>query len=570
MNDNNASEQDLEPTSTAQTVSADEDGSRWEVFVDYLVELWTGSADLLNAWYWTRPWREICLRAGVVLAIVCIPIGLLVGSMLVRRHALVDFYSSLLGARSAVSADQSARSKESDPSTMEKDDSAFVARPVGAAGKLAARRLLQLNDRHELAHFIIATDLARSGKIAQARQLMSKVSPADGSGFAPGHAWLAESYLSRGTFDASGEATRDRVMHHVEQGVRWAGAGPQLRAFFATAIERQGEYDRAAEVLSGAVKQDPRIVAVLATMVRRHKLDHDYRSEIGEARGLLEQRLSSGGASIDDHFALASLLLVNGDPAEALQRVDAIAKIEPNHPSLPRLRSEAFRQQYRQAITKQGDGIIAGLDLLDAALKADPSNPAIDSEIMYVIAQGIDVPGKLDDYLNERIASGSATALTHFILANQKIQAGKVKEAIPHLEVGLKLAPGSALMMNNLAYALALSAKTELPRALGLIAEAVNRSPGDPNLFETQGEIFLIARQPLDAVAALEKALSIDKRRISTRRLLVDAYEQAGLQDLAKAQKEFIAKMLPEPTADANVPNDDKLPNDAKADPGSR
>lgn len=530
-------------------VEAESQNSGWQGALEECIYRCRGTIDVLQAWYWTRSWRQICLRGiGVMLILGSIPL-LLIASTLVRRHQLVAFYSQFLDSRPAPGVAK-VKPHSEDQEGQETDSSAtFTIEPVSAIGKLSARRLLQLNDTHEAAHFLIATDLARAGKVDQARQMMSKVAPADGRGFAPGHAWLAASYLTSGTFDPKDPAARQRIVHHLEQGMRWEGADPRLRTFFAALLEREGRYDRAAEVLSKAVMQDPALVTSLADMVRRYKLGAGFRDVIDTAKKTLESRLEVAKSSIHDQITLAMLALVEDDPNAALRRIDAAAKIDPKDSRLPRLRSEAIRKEYRGTITKKQDGVVVSLELLDAALKADPTNPAIDSEITLLLAQGIGVSEKVHEFLRDKLASGRATALTHLILAIQKVKSGEVAEAIPHLEIGLKLAPGSALILNNLAYALAITQPDQLPRALELISKAVETSSRNPNFLETQGEIFLIADQPLDAIASLEEALTVDADRITTRKLLLTAYEQANLHDLAETQRRQLEQMGKQPTA---------------------
>ncbi len=50
-------------------------------------------------------------------------------------------------------------------------------------------------------------------------------------------------------------------------------------------------------------------------------------------------------------------------------------------------------------------------------------------------------PAELKALMEQQLANGQATALAHLILANQEIKAGRMAEAIPHLELTLNSAP---------------------------------------------------------------------------------------------------------------------------------
>ncbi len=86
--------------------------------------------------------------------------------------------------------------------------------------------------------------------------------------------------------------------------------------------------------------------------------------------------------------------------------------------------------------------------------------------------------------------------------------------------------------MNNLALALALTDSSNIKRAEELIDRAIKVDVRNPELFDSQGQVRLIAGRPLDAVDSLEKAIGIDPNRVGTRELIIKAYREAGLEDL--------------------------------------
>ncbi len=512
--------------------------------------LLTAIADHADAWYWTRPWRKIAVRLTGIVVLLGLTMGLPFASVLVRQEKLTTFYTSLLAAPTDASGGIAATSSGSQDSPSANvnsdDDRTWIPGSASKVAMLAARRLLQLNGTDPRAHFLIAAGLGRGGKIDQARQVMSKVSPSDGRGFAPGHAWLAASYLATNRPDRDQATDSALVMNHLKQAMRWEGTSPQLRALYANELQRSGDHDAAAQTLAAAVKQEPRLVPRLANLAHRGDLIAQYRFQIDAARQTLINRVGEDAPSPDDLLPLISLALGDGELAQARVWIDALASVDAADPRLPRLRSEALRQEYRKTFVKTPQGIVLSLDLLDAALKEDPTNPAIDAEINDLLAYGVDVPDDFSRYLEQKITDGKATALTHLILAGNDVRRGTLAAAIPHLEIALKLAPGSVLIMNNLAYTLASADPAQVPRAITLIADAVQRVPNDPNLLETQGEIFLLADRPLDAAAVLEKAISIDNRRISSRERLAEAYAKAGLNELATRQQESVVRLKAE------------------------
>ncbi len=159
---------------------------------------------------------------------------------------------------------------------------------------------------------------------------------------------------------------------------------------------------------------------------------------------------------------------------------------------------------------------------------------------------GVNASAELKAVMEQQLAEGKATALAHLILANQCIKAGRLIDSIPHLELTLKSAPNHPVALNNLSLALALTDASKVPRSEELIAKAISVDGRNPELYDSQGQIRIIAGRPLDAVESLEKAISIDPKRLNTRELMVKAYREAGLEDLAKAQEKSLAQLKAE------------------------
>ncbi len=53
----------------------------------------------------------------------------------------------------------------------------------------------------------------------------------------------------------------------------------------------------------------------------------------------------------------------------------------------------------------------------------------------------------------------------------------------------------------------------------------------------------MIAGRPLDAISSLEKAIGANPNRLGTRELIIKAYREAGLEDLAKQQEKALAQL---------------------------
>ena len=201
---------------------------------------------------------------------------------------------------------------------------------------------------------------------------------------------------------------------------------------------------------------------------------------------------------------------------------------------------------YRKSLQKTAKGVEFNLNLLDAAMREYPANPNLATEVALLENMGVEASAELKDLMEQQLANGQATAVAHLILANQQIKNGHMAEAIPHLELTVKAAPNHPIALNNLALALALTDSANVARAEELIDRALKIDSRNPELFDSQGQIRLIAGRPLDAVESCEKSISMDPNRIGTRELIVKAYRQAKLEDMAVKQEVTLEKLKAE------------------------
>ncbi len=70
-----------------------------------------------------------------------------------------------------------------------------------------------------------------------------------------------------------------------------------------------------------------------------------------------------------------------------------------------------------------------------------------------------------------------------------------------------------------------------------MIERALKIAGPDPELLDSYGTILMVANRTNDAIAAMEKAISVDPERISTREKLASAYEKVELPDLARSKE---------------------------------
>ncbi|MEZ5350987.1 MAG: hypothetical protein R2714_17580, partial [Microthrixaceae bacterium] len=193
------------------------------------------------------------------------------------------------------------------------------------------------------------------------------------------------------------------------------------------------------------------------------------------------------------------------------------------------------------------DPALSDLRYLEQACKVDSANPALAPELAKAIAMGYSLSPESEQVLMKRLADGSASGITHLILANSMLTGKSPESSLPHLRLALNQMPNNPVVMNNLAYAIMKYEPNKLSEAQQLMERALS-IPGTSiseraSMLDTLGEIRLSQGDTLVAIGLLEQAIELDGQKLGTRRRLVEGYRKAGMPELAEAQLRRISEL---------------------------
>ncbi len=545
-----------------------------------------GTVEYLLAWVFTRSWWRLFLIHSTWIVLLAAVVGLVSYGAFLSRQTLGDRYSDWVAEelpealRSAdenaptgssssrpaktVAAAESASVSEtgtaSDGTTAPKEVAGQEAETVSRYGDLLLRRLLQLQDSNSRITYLVAAQLARQQRLSQARQMMRRIAPVREGGFIPAHHWLAADQLSN--LQARSQADRDRILKDLAMAVRWPGCHPALRSFYSQLLESQGNLPQAMAVLEQAAAEDETNIEArlgIARLSAKHGDQTRLLRVAQEIKDEIRKRVESETVDSLDWAYLANTWLIEHRPAEARKAAESGLKNAPEDPRLRRLLSETYRLEYILSIKQDGDKTKLKLGLLDAALKSDPTNPLVGVEIARLMNFGQATTPELQTALENQLAAGQATALTHILLANRQLLDGELTAAAPHLELALRQAPNSPTVMNNLALVLART-NQQFERALQLAAAAVNAAPDVAEFRDTLGEVRHLTGDQLGAIESYESAIGINGQLVGTRRKLIALYRELGMQDMADVQEAALQSLQIAPPADS--PADQPETND--------
>lgn len=523
--------------------------STYQVFIDCLKLcaspsiLAYGIYEAILSWFVSRRWRNLFF--AIPLTVIA---SWLLGNFLFfefyRRQQLPAEYWEII--QNSLSDYQ--ESNHSEPSALapgppadsqaaQTSNSLLKTEDIPPFAEALLRRMWRLERSNQRASFLLGTVLERRGQVDQARILMREIAPEASRGYLGAHAWLAADRLQK--LGVHNPKDLSILLHDLSLGVQWPGSEPQLKSIYADLLVREQKVSQALDVLLSDSAQDPTLIIKAASLAKQHQRLDLLKSIQDKMSVIQSEKIDKGVGSELDYVGVISLTLLSENPIKAAQLAQAGLKSYPDSLSLRRILSDSYLAVYVQLRDSTEASQYEKLKWLDQALKSDPTNPLIQEHIAELVASGsLDNP-VIVQRLKEHLATGTATGVSHLLLAIGHLRLGQLDQALIHLEVANRLTPNNPFIANNLALCIARLHPAELPRAKQLVEVALSVSPTDPEILDTYGEILSLGQDYVGAIRAFDNSLTVDPSRTSTRTKLALAYEKAGMTEMANSIRQF-------------------------------
>ncbi len=432
--------------------------------------------------------------------------------------------------------------EESRQSAAEKKAIAEEEAKNSAYADLLFRRVLQLEPNNKNARFFVAYNLGLRGNVDQARGMMQSLAPSDVNAYPRAHAWIAMDML--GQIFRGVKVDRKELAHHLAVAADYSGTSALVLSAYAQMLESEGKFSEAINMMQRAAARDRGFYLPLASMQARHKQPIQSKESADRAISHYSESFGRKDEPDQDRIAVAETYVQSKNFEAAIKVLSDGLNLREDRPMLRRAMSNVYRFMYRSQLAKTEAGQIkANLGLLNAAMLADPTNPAVGEEVAILQQLGVTADETMIQALKQQLATGGATAITHLLLGNSYMNKEDIEMANRHWKLALGQDPNMVLAMNNLAVGLSLLTPPKFDEALELIDRAIELSHGDAEFLDSKGEILVRAGRDEDAIILFEKAIQADPTRISTREKLVKCYEKAGMMDLADSHNNMIAKI---------------------------
>jgi len=318
------------------------------------------------------------------------------------------------------------------------------------------------------------------------------------------------------------------VLHYASIVVNRAPDSPAGYDYATRALIALGRFElaeRAARIYLEHFPDAPDAALALAQALRS-------QGRAAEALVVVDETLrrdASDPRLIGERAVVLGLL---GRGAEGLHALDEALAQHPDAAALPRARAYLLFMSNRRADAEEQ---------VEQALRLDPEDPAplrMTGDFFSGRGEFAAAVPAYERYLERRPLDPTVL----FRLAIAYDRAGDSAAAIAAYQRTVAADEKAVAAYNNLA--LVLQGADRLAEALAAAQQAYSLAPGNPQIMDTLGWLYVLNGKPRRGVALLEKATSAGPISAETRLHLALAYRDAGETDEARTRLETLREEL--------------------------
>lgn len=534
------------------------DPSRWLVS-------WAG---FVYDWIITREWRRVllCLLPAILLA----GLGLAVaaGSWTDRGRLAQRYLERGNEEISKWEQDWAPTDGSTSPAIDvgqlgEKSDDETIQVSTFAESLFRRVQRLSPSDRSQ---FVIAATLAQRGAIQQAKTMLARIAPEKGRGYVPAHAMMAQVLTHELQLQPppKSRSMAESLVHHADQAKDWDRVPRPVLLAASDLNVMLGKLPEAIQLMKLSAERFPEDTFALAQLAQHTKDQGLFDEARARAEKLLTEELAEDADNQDARLRLAQLHALSGELDEADELLRQVPE-DKRSPEVNRMLSNLYLARYDASLSVDDGQASVNFQYLDNALRIDPSNPLIAQAVAKLVRmQGPRPSDELVSHLLERLAKGSATAITHAYIAELYLTRPDFAKAIPHLELVIRRLPTATQYLNNLAYCLAELHPERCEEALVYSLRAIELSKSQPvsDYFDTLSYVFSRLGRHSEAVTAIETAVELDPNRADFHARAAAEYRQLNMESLALAHEQLVDRLqatltAPQQNADAPVAADE-------------
>lgn len=496
----------------------------------------SGALAFFSEWWSSRDWRKIAIMIPPFILLFCLG-SLVLAGKLMQKTTLMGWYQSQAVKIVDEIVEGRKESVEPTPEQIAKAD-------------LMLSRILQLGAGDLPSRFYVAQQNIAIGRVDVARGIISQIAPDNRPGLAEAHEWMAKDMISKAS--RGEQVSPDVLRHHLQNSLERFDLNfePALYEIYASMLDRDKRFSEAARLLAKAGEINPVYQLKMVDYLVQKKLTNQAKGSADSLVSKVENSIADPKSKPED---IARDVILAARAYSMTDRIDESIKFldkhRPNQFNVAdwrRTLSENFRMKFRGSLARSNNQVQVNLNFLNEAIKIDPTNVAVQSELQLLNEIGLASTPDQRKALVNLIAQQGSSLVPKIALAESALVEGRVDEAIAYYELILAEVPEFTIVLNNLAALFAKKTSPDIEKARELIDKAIATAPNIAECRDTKGDIEAQAGNNDSAITEYLKALELAPARLTTREKLIKLYESLNNEAEASKQKEILQKVKDE------------------------
>lgn len=410
--------------------------------------------------------------------------------------------------------------------------------------KLYRLKLAQLGSSTHRGEYQTALSLAGRGELAEAYEIMKKLTPVGQPGFEGAHFWIAQN-LIEGRLDVPEPENLILAVKHLERLRSRTGDQPEIRLLEGLAYAGLGQIPAAVNALSPIANSNVVASFVLMEIFSAQGQQAEARIQALNVHRQLTQAENQGETLNEDQRKwLTAATAVIGDAKLAASAVEQWYRANPDSVEARVHRARILLQEVITWSRKPTQSEVE--KMYQNLAQAAATVPIEQADMLTGIAHSIGTSRKQNDVME---------ALYQRLLSDEKLS-GIIIESFGTLaaldqdwktahELLLRattISPELGNAWNNLAYVISVAFPDRLEEGMRYADKAVTLNPNNPDYRETRGMIYYKLGNYELAVADLEIAANGVNELASVHAALADSHRRLGNNSLAELYEQQLRR----------------------------
>ncbi len=267
--------------------------------------------------------------------------------------------------------------------------------------------------------------------------------------------------------------------------------------------------------------------------------DSDARASAAVAADQLLQKNAEQKLTDEEFLQTIRVLVLAYREAEARELTDSrirLASADAERAFWSALKGEVCAAWSRRLRSRPGATaaeVAQSIEVLFAGVVAAPGQTAVVDELCRLCISDRISSSELDRHLEVALNSGVSPGLVHFILGSRAATADPPDSAgaDEHFQLAMAHDANFPGLLNNMANLIADTDSADYQEGLRLVQQALALLPNQPEIHDTHGKLLMKLGQPIQAIAAFEKALAAPAIRSEVHANLAKAWGMVGNEE---------------------------------------